>query len=95
MALSDNVVVFGNSIRQVGQSLATITEFLKQKHLNVKDDSCSIVPASTRLMRWSPVTVTPFSYPVLDEVKCLGCFIACTVTLEGAEEPCWVLYAGV
>ena len=77
MAWSDNILAFGQSVQVVARLLADIAEVLSTRHLAIKDGSCQIVPASTRRIPCTYVRSRGSNFEVIDEMKCLGYWIAC------------------
>ena len=77
MAWSDNIMAFGKSPSVVARTLAQISDILALKHLHIKEDSCEIVPASTRRLRWPSMRAGALSFDVKDEMKSLGFWISC------------------
>ena len=77
MAWSDNVVVFGNSVRRTAKCLSILSDHLESKFLRVKEGSGEIVPASSRKLLWRPVKAGPHAYAVVAESRVLGYHLAC------------------
>ena len=77
MAWSDNIFVFTNGVDGACQAMTIIEEHLHHRHLLVKEDSVSIIPASSRRLSWPPRRVGPLRCPVIDESRCLGFNVAC------------------
>ena len=77
MAWSDNIFVFAASVRNAAKALAALSDQLERQHLQVKDGSGVIVPASTRKLLWHSVRCRMHTFQVVAETKCLGYFLTC------------------
>ena len=77
MAWSDNLVVFGSSVRQTAKCLSILAEHLESKFLRVKEHSGEIVPASSRKLLWHSVKYGPHAFAVVAESRVLGYHLSC------------------
>ena len=61
----------------MAKSLSITAKQLKCQHLDIKEDSCEIVPSSTRRLQWPNVRSGCLMFNVFDEMKSLGYWITC------------------
>ena len=78
MAWSDNIVVFGESIKKVAQTLAVVADVLWDTcQLRIKTGSAEIVPASSQKYTWPAMQCGGIVSQVSKSMKCLGFSITC------------------